>query len=376
MNQKYGEFSKAYKRWLELPEDEKSKSIAPLPFNVGLKKESGIINNVNNLIKTVTLPSRYNLRDYFTIETKNQRRTGNCWAFSANTSVETILKRQGETLDFSERHLDYDTSLNFTDGTNEIGLNRKPTDAGRTTTAFTYYSRGSGPILEEDMPFENNENTISLAELPINSATKKIDNMIYFPNVYKKVENGELICFDSNDNIYTNEEVIQIRNQIKEHIMNHGAVSINIAHEKVQVYGGMITSNQKYGDLVDHAVTIIGWDDNFSKDNFSNKPKNNGAYIVLNSWGNEWGQNGVYYISYEDPYVEAMARGVSDVSNIEYDNLYQYDISEIYGSYRIKYGANVFMSKEDETLTEIMINVPADQTCNVYVNTRRWKFRN
>ena len=38
---------------------------------------------------------------------------------------------------------------------------------------------------------------------------------------------------------------------------------------------------------IDHAVTIIGWDDNYSKDNFNTnqQPTTNGAWIIKNSWG-------------------------------------------------------------------------------------------
>ncbi len=38
-----------------------------------------------------------------------------------------------------------------------------------------------------------------------------------------------------------------------------------------------------------HVVAIIGWDDNFSKDNFSGdtKPEGNGAFLIKNSWGED-----------------------------------------------------------------------------------------
>ena len=37
---------------------------------------------------------------------------------------------------------------------------------------------------------------------------------------------------------------------------------------------------------MNHAVVIIGWDDNYSKDNFNeaHRPSSNGAWIVKNSW--------------------------------------------------------------------------------------------
>lgn len=46
----------------------------------------------------------------------------------------------------------------------------------------------------------------------------------------------------------------------------------------------MYHNNEEYPN---HAVTIIGWDDNYSKDNFVSKPERDGAWIVKNSYGTE-----------------------------------------------------------------------------------------
>jgi len=61
-----------------------------------------------------------------------------------------------------------------------------------------------------------------------------------------------------------------------------------------------------------HAITIVGWDDNYSKSNFNTgmQPKNDGAWIALNSWSNTWGNNGYFYISYDDGFVESQMSGV------------------------------------------------------------------
>lgn len=44
------------------------------------------------------------------------------------------------------------------------------------------------------------------------------------------------------------------------------------------------------GSLLGHALTIVGYDDN----------QFGGAFRVVNSWGNNWGDNGYCWISYED----------------------------------------------------------------------------
>ena len=53
---------------------------------------------------------------------------------------------------------------------------------------------------------------------------------------------------------------------------------------------------------VNHAITLIGWDDNYSRENFNSASNvtSNGAWIARNSWGDDWGEAGYFYISYEN----------------------------------------------------------------------------
>lgn len=62
-----------------------------------------------------------------------------------------------------------------------------------------------------------------------------------------------------------------------------------------------------------HIVTIVGWDDNYSASNFNSyqRPKNNGAYIAVNSWGTSFGNSGYFYISYDDYRVERFFSGIT-----------------------------------------------------------------
>ena len=105
-----------------------------------------------------------------------------------------------------------------------------------------------------------------------------------------------------------------------------------------------------------HDVVIIGWDDSYSKDNFSADLEGDGAFICQNSWGPEFGENGIFYISYYDTNVgthNVVYTGIESVDN--YDNIYQSDLCGWIGQLGYNkdsiYGANVYTAKGNETLT-------------------------
>ena len=367
---KKGEYSKEYEKWLNLPEVIKEKTIPPLPVNIGIEQKD-IVSKFRNILRSTVIPESYDLRDYIDVEVKNQMATGECWAFAANSMVETYLALHGEEQNFSERHMEYATADNFIDGENPDGLGRTLDSGGYPTTSFTYYARGNGPIYEEDMPFENTVWPINLYELPKNVAVKKVDNMKYFPNVFKHFDiEGNLIYTDANWNEYTQAQLQEIRNDVKKHIMENGAITVDIKASSESFGYAQISENVNSEEVYsDHAVVIIGWDDTYSKDNFVNKPLTDGAYIVLNSWGEDWGEYGVYYISYEDFLVERNMRGITSVSDIEYDNIYQHDTTEIWNNMITRYGANVFIAEENEKLTEVVVGTLSNEICDIYINT-------
>lgn len=121
----------------------------------------------------------------------------------------------------------------------------------------------------------------------------------------------------------TDEEIKLFRETVKKHIMKYGSVYSSIQSPSDISYSGLDNMNVFFTNGVStdaerHAVSIIGWDDNYSKDNFKTElmngeiatPKNDGAYIALNSWGVKYHDEGVFYISYEDIMVEANMGGV------------------------------------------------------------------
>ena len=138
-------------------------------------------------------------------------------------------------------------------------------------------------------------------------AKKHITETVNFPSINK------------NKNIYTEKEINDMRDVIKTHIMNYGSVYAGISSKDIADKGNIQVLNSDGLYNIDHAVSIIGWDDNFGKENFPLycKPETDGAYLALNSLGEEWGENGCFWISYEDQWAEMYLSGVISVEDVQ-----------------------------------------------------------
>lgn len=353
-------------------------------------------NNVANIslfAEKASVVSKYDLRDdVTTIRVKDQGSSKSCWTFSTLSVLETNLqKTKGEYADFSERHMNYATSKTFLNGQiNLWGYEREINDGGNPILALSYMTRGSGPILESDMEFSEDESMIDISEIENKNVVKKINNYVVFPSIYKyKMEDGSINYTDGMENgtIYTEDEVLNIRNKIKDHIVQYGGVTAMTVSGSIfeEYYNYNMDYPAYYSDNSmlepNHQVTIIGWDDNYPVSNFSpyHRPKNPGAYLVLNSYGTDGNfKTGFYYISYEDFMVEASVVGIIDTSDVDYDNIYQHDPLGIASNIKISgeselYGANVFERnnpQRKEVIKEISISSQVDINCEVYVNNK------
>ena len=107
----------------------------------------------------------------------------------------------------------------------------------------------------------------------------------------------------------------------------HSASYINVSNywytsEPVAIYCPATVTKS-----TNHAITVVGWDDNYSKDNFGTyKPESDGAWYCKNSWGSDFSKDGYFWLSYEDgPSYNGNAYfyDMGPADNYQYN--YQYD---------------------------------------------------
>lgn len=351
--------------------------------------KSRIVSDGN--VSAVATQSRYSLVDDLNLRVEHQGSTTECWAFSLIKSMETNIAISTQSRDlknFSERHMDYATSKTFLDGTNQNAFNREIGSGGIPIYGLAYLTNGQGAVLEEQMPFQNNENRVNLSEInkPVDT---RVSDYVILPSINKKYERmaggntASVRYYKSSGEEYSQEDLYKARQMIKEHIIKNGAITTMTAGNhsefynnsnafKASAYNCNVTTKVR-----DHAITIVGWDDNYSKDNFAEgaKPSTDGAYIILNTYGTESFDNGYLYVSYEDFFIEDELYGICETSNINYDKLYQHDFyGGIYqigsGSQNTGYYATIFEkdNTQDEYLHSVGITLADYAKVEIYVN--------
>lgn len=270
-----------------------------------------------------TLPAYYNYEEEGRINiAKNQGEFGTCWAFASLAALESTLL-PGESLDFSEDHMTLNNSYNLSQE-----------EGGDYQMAIAYLAAWQGPVLEKDDPYGDG---ITNNEL---KAVKHVQEVqIIGEKDYESIKSMILKYGGVQSSIY--------------------AANTNSRLVESMYYNRDWNSYCYTGDNnPNHDIVIIGWDDNFPKERFNVAVEGNGAFICRNSWGEAFGNNGDFYVSYYDTII-----GKSNVAYTKaepadnYENIYQSDLCGWVG--QIGYGkpeayfANVFTSNEEEELKAV-----------------------
>lgn len=270
--------------------------------------------------ETAALPARYDAREVGRMATvRSQGTLGTCWAITATSAMEAYFLPQ-ERWVFSPDHLSLRNS--FSKGQN---------DGGAYTMAMAYLAAWQGPVLEEDDPYGDGYSPENLA------AVKHVQEIQMFKNK----------DYDA----------------IKRAVYQYGAVQSAIYMDLDNAFSSSVYYNQLvYSYLYDgdetanHDVLIIGWDDDYEASQFNRNTTEKGAFICQNSWGDGFGENGIFYVSYYDTNIgthNVAYTRVDDVHN--YDHIYQSDLCGWVGKLGYDsdqiYGANVFEAKGSETLS-------------------------
>ena len=282
------------------------------------------------------IPTQYDLREKERMSVvKNQGSYGTCWAFAAISSLESALLPE-RTASLSVDNMCMNNSFNVTRDT-----------GGVYTMGMAYLAAWQGPIYEEDDPYDDKVNTKAKPVMHVQ----------------------EMQIIDGKDYM-----------GIKEAVFKYGGVqtSLYASLSRIQEYSQYYNREKNAycymgTEKPNHDVVIIGWDDNYPAKNFNVELEGDGAFICQNSWGEDFGDNGIFYVSYYDTNIgthNVVYTGIEPVDN--YDNIYQSDLCGWVGKIGYKqediYGANVFTAKGNENLSAAAFYATAaDTKYEVYI---------
>ncbi len=188
---------------------------------------------------------------------KNQEGCGSCWAFSTVGALEcNILLQDGVEVDLSEQFL--------------VSCNYHGWDCDGGWFAHDYHQfimdpcDSIGATLEEYFPYEARD----LACTCPYPKPYVIEDWAYIGSQYGMVSVTDM----------------------KLAIMEYGPISVCVsANGAMQAYGGGVFNGCDEEYEINHAVVIVGWDDNQASD---------GIWIMRNSWGQWWGEDGYMRMPY------------------------------------------------------------------------------
>ena len=309
-----------YKKWKLLSPTERQNTIMPVKceeFYTTNKDLSTSVGNAFNVdYKTLR---KFSLLDYGKVsKAHDQEKTNMCWTFATTSTIESsLLIEQNKEVDLSEKHIDYSTIYTLDDGTkNPFGYYSKTKDVGGNYyLSGAYLSAGRGPILETKLPWSTSSSSKS------NTLNQKSD---YYVNEIDYISSKS--C-DANTIL-----------AIKKNLTEYGAVGAQIyAETPTYVSNDKLSYYYNGNNTINHALTIVGWDDDYSASNFKTTPKGNGAWLTKDTYptiftGNSTIPAGYHYVSYYDTNICTNLMSAYKVETTSFDNKYTNNIHGFSGN--------------------------------------------
>lgn len=235
---------------------------------------------------------------------RDQESLGICWTFAGNATLESFLKLKGYgDFDLSEEHMRWWAKDNV------YGWNIGDTQGSTNETSIGYFTSWLGPKLEKDIPYNGRVTRENGAKKPANydSASRLPYNVTGVINVAAD------------------------KTSVKNAVLKYGAVMSGYYDDKkyLSTDSNSYYLNEKLGQ--NHAITIVGWDDNYPIDKFNGaaKPASKGAWLVKNSWGDYNSEHGYMWISYEDKNILSYTDNysITEVKEDKGQKIYQHEYS-------------------------------------------------
>ncbi|MBR4766597.1 MAG: hypothetical protein IK085_07530 [Clostridia bacterium] len=281
-------------------------------------------------------PEKFNSMDEGLINTPEAQAFGDCWAYSAISTLEASAAKQG----FGEQHFSKSHLCWFTFTPQREGLVTQNIwdDGGNHMLAAFTLANLEGIANQSDYPNKTADDALKFSEAD------------RFNRASGFIIDEAATLYDSDD--------------AKQWIMHNGAAVLSYFEDRTYTENSQLGSYMIYNGFLDsflhlpnHAITVIGWDDTIPAQAFSvcgKTPNHNGAWIVKNSWFGD--ARDIMYMSYDQPVSEFGGLTVRK------DDVYRhYTHSErgtsgyLYGNYAEQ--ADVFTAQADERISRISFMV-------------------